>query len=720
MLNTARRFWRSARGLPVLRSLIDWADRFWWARVIRLARVVDLDFVEAQVGHRLTARAAVRAYVRGGFRSGLSLNPLFMEKLVSVQLPDSDRVPALYAYLVNDPRQIRVSSLWDSPSYAAEVPESMDAPGGPLGHRWRRAQAEDEIDFGSPGRATSMNWGPVHQAAVRAARERSAAVPSPTALSRGNRFVYVLEAGVDEDIAILADTVTALSRDEDIEILLLLPDAPSVEQRVTASLLELWLASVRRVGRDEVQLDALEQSLEPGTILVFRGADTEITIDDLRTVAARGAVSPTEPLWIAPDGTLAAAGMAVRNGVAERFLAGHPREDARACGETLPSAGLAGHTFALPAGRWRRLTWCTDTQCTAVAPVRDQQLRLRSTNPPVVEDLIEPLDWDVEDGDAVRFVRRPRSHVTDDGRVLPSLRWAIKTSAPAGPQAESWGDTHFARGIADALRRLGQDVVVDAYDARERPSSYLDQIVLAIRGPFSMAAQPGAFCLLWVISHPDEVSAAETDGFDRIFAASIRWASDASTRFGRTVTPLLQCTDAHRFHPSGSERGEDLVFVGTARGIARPSVVEPLRAGVPVKVYGPDWRGYIPASGIAAPGVPNAELPRLYEQAGAVLNDHWPAMRREGFVSNRLFDVVAAGGRAISDEVEGIDEIFEGAVITYRTTDDLIALVKAPLEPQFPGEDVLERISERVRRQHSFDARAEQLLESALAARQAE
>ena len=50
-------------------------------------------------------------------------------------------------------------------------------------------------------------------------------------------------------------------------------------------------------------------------------------------------------------------------------------------------------------------------------------------------------------------------------------RWAVKTGAPAGPEGRAWGDVHFAGALADALGRLGQDVVVDSRQAHERGSA---------------------------------------------------------------------------------------------------------------------------------------------------------------------------------------------------------------------------------------------------------
>jgi len=130
---------RRARALPALRPLVESVDRFWWARTIRRARIVDPDVVRA-AGFR-SVRAAVRAYVRGGFRTGMILNPLSMEKLIASQLSDVGRVPALYAYLVNDQRRIRTSVNWDAVDYARRYPYSLRDPGGPLGHCWRSSRA---------------------------------------------------------------------------------------------------------------------------------------------------------------------------------------------------------------------------------------------------------------------------------------------------------------------------------------------------------------------------------------------------------------------------------------------------------------------------------------------------------------------------------------------------------------------------------------------------
>jgi spore maturation protein CgeB len=78
---------------------------------------------------------------------------------------------------------------------------------------------------------------------------------------------------------------------------------------------------------------------------------------------------------------------------------------------------------------------------------------------------------------------------------------------------------------------------------------------------------------------------------------------------------------------------------------------------------------------VAAAHVPNEALRRVYSSSAIVLNDHWEDMRAHGFLSNRLYDAVACGAFVISDRVDGIEERFAGAVVTYETPEELRELV---------------------------------------------
>jgi GT2 family glycosyltransferase len=292
------------------------------------------------------------------------------------------------------------------------------------------------------------------------------------------------------------------------------------------------------------------------------------------------------------------------------------------------------------------------------------------------------------------------------------MRWALKNPTPA--YSSIWGDIHFADGLAQALRSLGQEVVIDRHDTFERPTVRHDDVAVLIRGPEPARPAPEHPTMAWVISHPDTVSEEEVRDYDAVFAASVSWATRRSRDWGLEIRPLLQATDPERFGPdaAAADTGADALFVGNTRGEFRPIVRDAFEAGLDLTVFGVGWERFLAPSQVAGRYLDNTLLSAAYRSAGVVLNDHFDDMRREGFVSNRIFDALASGARVVSDEVEGLAEVFGDAVAVYRTPADLRRLVD-DRKTVFGDEAARVRLAEVVRRDHSFRARAEVLLEEA-------
>jgi GT2 family glycosyltransferase len=311
-------------------------------------------------------------------------------------------------------------------------------------------------------------------------------------------------------------------------------------------------------------------------------------------------------------------------------------------------------------------------------------------------------------------VRRPQVEVAEGS---PRLRWAIKNPAPAGKEGEIWGDTHFARCLAAALRRLGQQVTIDHRPEFDRASGMHDDVTLLLRGLVPYQPAPGAVNLVWLISHPEEFSRSEAESFDRVLAASVPWAERMSAQWRLRIDPLLQATDPSLFHPdrAPADTGDPVLFVGKSRKVLRPMVRDAVERGLPLSVYGPEWGGLIPRSYVKATSVPHDEVGAAYRAAGLVLNDHWEDMRVDGFLSNRLFDAAASGARVITDDVTGVEGFFGRSVQVARDADDLVRLAQAPdLDSIFGDDEERRSVAARVHAEHSFDARAQQLLDAAL------
>lgn len=700
--------------------MIRAADRLWWGYVIRRADIVDQAVVNLQYPG-LSVRAAIRHYVRGGFREGFMLNPLFSEQMVTMQLSDAGRVPAVYAYLVNDRQRIETSLLWDAAAHSAQEPEFRDDPAGPLGHAWRRLSAGGSIDFGPRDHRAPSNYAEILDLIARALRLVRDDDLSGIPRLHDDRAVLVWQLADDErDIALTLEGAASATQQLGARLVIGVAGSRPDAWVPAVAMSEAYrgaVAALRDAGATRRLLNSVKESMATGSRLTVRGPGVEVTVPSILLLAGAAGAELASPLVLDADGVLINAGYMHIDGRLRPLLSGHPAEDARALGQEVRVDAIATTTFAqtITTGRVPESASVLTSAWIIAAP-EDKLTRTSQTPeaarraPHRAEDLLASIGLMRVRESSTLLERVPvLGHV-----VTPRLRWAIKTAAPAGLGAEWWGDTHFARGIAAALRELGQDVIIDSIGARDRPTHYLDDVELVLRGPETIAPHPHATSLMWIISHPDQITPDETAQFDHVFAASETWAQTALSTLG-AIEPLLQCTDTRQFRPTGVAESDRIVFVGTARGIPRPSVIEPIRAGFEVDVIGPDWTGWIPASSVLATGISNSELPTLYEGARVVLNDHWPAMRRAGFVSNRLFDVVAAGGRAISDSVTGVDELFEGMVQTYDTIPELLELLREDPHELFPQADAAAAISHSVREQHSFDARAATLLRTALA-----
>ena len=719
-MRALRTAFRRAREIPLIRVAIHALDRYWWARLIRGANVVDLEFVSAQLDRPIkTARQAIRCYVDGGFARGLSVNPFFCDQQVSPQLPDSDRVPALYAYLVSDARAIEVSPLWSVREYVAQFEtdtstrESLHSGTSPFVRFWQDVSASGQVTLGDGAARRGVPLAHARDVAIAAARGH---VPEPTALSPEVDVVVFVNVGRAEDHPEQALTMaSALARRPGFVVNAILHRPLSPATRAEAALLTLVYPhsfSLTEATR-AFETGAWLTPTRPALLSVERACGVTANVADVDALLklSRAHESHVGSLLIGADGVIESAGQIVVSGISREFLSGQPREDAAILGELIDvSTPPTGLWVRHPDGR-KAMT------STAVPVARLSGVPLTTHTPQPLLESSRDVDVLLERAGLVldhATGEYRRSEASLAARAEGRLRWSIKTSAPADERAGSWGDWNFARSLADALSRHGQQVSVDAYPARERASSALDDVTVVLRGPFRISPPSQGLRMLWIFSHPDKITREELEDFDLVYAASVPWAADASARFGLTIHPLLQCTDARAFSPHGLPRDGGVTFVGTARGIARPSVVEPLAAGIDVRVYGPDWRGYIPASAIAATHVPNDELSEVYERAEVVLNDHWPAMRAAGFISNRSFDVVAAGGRVISDEVEGIEEMFGGLVRTYASTEELIAMLTSDVDDLFIAGEAADAVRERIRLDETYDARAEVLLGWAL------
>ncbi len=293
-------------------------------------------------------------------------------------------------------------------------------------------------------------------------------------------------------------------------------------------------------------------------------------------------------------------------------------------------------------------------------------------------------------------------------------KWLIRISAPSGIDSKYWGDKYFAEQLSKSLENLGFQSQIIFRD--EDVENFLDSksIALTIRGLLPLPLAPGAINLIWVISHPNQISKRELKNYDLIFAASNDWAANKSKKWKLSIIPLLQATSSTVFNPNSvrSTISEKILFVGNTRGKLRNSVKTAIKVKANLKIIGKGWNKFIDSALVENSYIPNNELSAEYRKAKAVLNDHWSDMSNNGFISNRLFDAVASGARVISDHVDGISEIFKNKVLEYSSPKELEQILESDFLSKFADQEILDNLANEVLKEHNFDKRAEVLVSS--------
>ena len=298
-------------------------------------------------------------------------------------------------------------------------------------------------------------------------------------------------------------------------------------------------------------------------------------------------------------------------------------------------------------------------------------------------------------------------------------RIAILCPAPNAAMAYRWGDFHFAESLVAAFEKLGaraEICLADSWDALAvRPLGDAPDVTLLLRGVLAAPRMGCAVRLMWMLSHPDRVSSEEMAGYDHVFIASTSHAEKLRPQLQDRVSPLLQCSDPQRFGVVPSQSAvkipaHSLLFVGNSRRSERWVVLAAVDKGHTPAIYGAEWENTPLEAYVWGETIPNRELGHWYAKAQIVLNDHWPDMARNGFISNRLFDVAMAGAFPISDRIQGA-EVFCGNLVQVGTPDELDQAIRHYRADPAARQALAAGLQRSVVSQHTFDNRAAEILQ---------
>lgn len=295
---------------------------------------------------------------------------------------------------------------------------------------------------------------------------------------------------------------------------------------------------------------------------------------------------------------------------------------------------------------------------------------------------------------------------------LNARRIGIRIEVPSWDVAERWGDLHFARDIQRAMEHAGHPTRIHLRPEWDAWWAARDDIGLHLLGRDVARRRAGRIEVLWHISHPDAGSAEAYASHDLAFVASDSFAAWMDDRVDVAVRPLHQATDPRRFQPGTAGPHHTLLFVANSRGVRRHIIDDLLPIDRELAVYGKSWTPErLDPRYVAGEHIPNDRLSGYYASADIVLNDHWPDMQREGFLSNRLYDASAAGAFVITDGVDGLDAEFDGGVVAYDDAADLHRLIDRFLADPVARSEHAARARDAVLARHTFEHRVRELFE---------
>lgn len=293
------------------------------------------------------------------------------------------------------------------------------------------------------------------------------------------------------------------------------------------------------------------------------------------------------------------------------------------------------------------------------------------------------------------------------GQWLQATRVAIRVATKTAAVAREWGDTYLAWDLADAFDRIGWPARVHYRDGWADPAVGRSDVVIDLLGLAPPTEVAGRHRILWLISHPERADDTILARYDLVYVASDTFAEVLRDRLNVPVVPLHQATDASRFAPSSGTPSRDLIFVANWRP-GRRVLEDLLPSDRDLLVFGRGWTpDRLDPRYLGGEHIPNDELGRWYGSSAIVLNDHWASMRREGFISNRIYDAAATGALVISDDVVGLDDEFDGGVIGYRDRDHLRQVIDRYLADPELRRTSGERARGAVLARHTFDHRAQ-------------
>lgn len=293
------------------------------------------------------------------------------------------------------------------------------------------------------------------------------------------------------------------------------------------------------------------------------------------------------------------------------------------------------------------------------------------------------------------------------------MKWIIKCPVTPAPQQREREEHRFATSIRNLLVRHGHSVVIQYLHEWSGGEDAAD-VVLVLRGSHRyLIRNPKAVHVVWNLNS-GSVVAEEIEDCDIFAVASEPMARQLGKLHGdQRIVYLPPCVDTEVFNlsaalPARERRG--FIFLGNGGKEEPWGVLDWLRQGFPLRIWGRDWRCWpetLPF--VEADGVAGDRRSRLYGSARVIFHDQAEERRAQGFVDTGIYEALACGLPVITQHHPALEGKFGEAVIGCDAETPMQRVMERVLH-DYPGIfEGAQREAARICEQASFEARVEEL-----------
>ncbi len=260
-----------------------------------------------------------------------------------------------------------------------------------------------------------------------------------------------------------------------------------------------------------------------------------------------------------------------------------------------------------------------------------------------------------------------------------------------------WGDYWVKYELAKEFKGL------DYFVGDKNPNIIIHLLGTPIKLP------KNTFNIAWIYSHPNWINPFMLRQYNKIFCLSSLFAEKIK-KWGFDVELMIGATNKTPIKNSNNIK-YDITFVGNTRPIkgGRKIIHDLLPIPYNLKIWGKGWKEILPEKYYGGEYINYLRLNDLYSSSLITLNDHHQDMAEEGFVSVKIFDILASGGFCLSDKNPGIEKIFGDAVPQYESPEHLKKLTDFYINNPEKRLELMER-GKKIALSHTWNNRVKQFL----------